>query len=440
MKTIDLLSAGMVSVHFTLRRLVSISCLLSLLAFPAGSFAASRMANVSTRANVGTGNNNVILGTIIVGSGSATLVFRGLGPSLAPYFPAGTTLANPNLEIKNSSGGTIGANDNWQDDPGQAAAIQAVGLAPTNANESAFRIVLGQGTYSAVLTGVGGGTGIGLVEVYDITSQPSSIKLANVSTRANAGTGNNQEVFGVIIQGGNKSLGLRGIGPSLSPYFPSGTTLANPALSLRNSGGSQVQSNQNWKDTQQTIISAYGLAPSQDLESAMITSNLNGTYTVVMDTSGGSGIASVEAYDVGELTASGGGSGTIYCAPYPNSLIAESGSFTLPSGTPLTLRFGGHASHVGQGCPQCYQPGGPGCGGPSWSIDAVLVDNSNNVVAGFTQGIGGSDQCTVHPVTATGSVPYGFTPPYRLRLRATSSSFCPPGTGIYVDYYFLNGP
>ncbi|HYJ04758.1 MAG TPA: hypothetical protein VEX43_06470 [Chthoniobacterales bacterium] len=438
MKTIDAIKAGAFGVHFTLRRLIGISCFLALLAFPGGSFAASRMANVSTRANVGTGSNNVILGTIIVGSGSATLVFRGIGPSMAPYFPAGTTLANPNLEIKNANGATIGANNNWQDDPGQAAAIQAAGLAPSNGLESAYRIVLGPGAYSAVLSGVSGGTGIGLVEVYDITSQPSSIKLANISTRANAGTGNNEEVFGVIIQGGNKSLGLRGIGPSLAQYFSG--TLANPALSLRTSGGSQLQYNQNWKDYQQNLISAYGLAPSQDLESAMITGNLNGSYTVVMDTSGGSGIASIEAYDLGEQTAVGGGSGTIYCAPYPNSILAESGSFNLPAGTPLTLRFGGHASHVGQGCPQCSQPGGPGCSGSSWSIDAVLVDNSNTVIGAFPQGVGGFDQCNVHSVTTARSIPFGFTPPYRLRLRATSSTFCPPGTGIYADYYILNAP
>ena len=435
MKTVDLIKTGVFSVRFTLRRLISISCLFAFLAFPGGSFAASRMANVSTRANVGTGNNNVILGTIIVGSGSATLVFRGMGPSLAPYFPAGTTLADPNLEIKNSSGGTIGANNNWQDDPDQAAAVQAAGLAPTNANESAFRIVLGPGSYSAVLSGVGGGTGIGLVEVYDITPQPSSIKLANVSTRANAGTGNNQEVFGVIIQGGNKSLGLRGIGPSLAPYFPG--TLANPALSLRTSGGTQLQYNQNWKDSQQTLISSYGMAPSHDLESAMITPNLNGSYTVVMDTSGGSGLSIVEAYDLGELIGAGGVSGGGVCSQYPNQTISESPPFTLPAGTPLTVRFGGHASH-GYPCPPCPQS----CSGPFWSISAVLVDSNSNVVSDFGAVISSYGQCTVIPAAGTRSIPLGYAPPYRLRLRGSSNSSCYGGytSSLFVDYYTLNGP
>jgi hypothetical protein len=438
MKTIDLLSAGVRSVHLTLRRLVSISCLLGLLAFPGGSFAAGRIANVSTRANVGTGNNNLILGAIVVGSGTATLVFRGLGPSLAPYFPAGTTLANPNLEIKNSSGGTIGANNNWQDNPGQAAAIQAAGLAPSNANESAFWIQLGPGTYSAVVSGVGGGTGIGLVEVYDITSQPSSIRLGNVSTRANAGIGNNTEVFGIIIQGGNRSVLLRGMGPSLAPYFP-GATLPNPALSLRNSGGSQIQYNQDWKDNQYSAILASGVAPSLDLESAMQTGNIQGTYTVVMDTSGGSGISNIEAYDFGELIAFGGPTGGLVCNQFPNTTVAETGPFTLPVGTPLTLRFSGHAQHYG--CPQCYQPGGPGCGSQSWSINAVLVDNSGNVVAGFPGGIGGVGGCVYIPSTSSSSFPGGFTPPFRLRLRGTTSSSCQIGTSsVNVDYYGLSTP
>src|SRR5205085_7694987 len=221
MKPIGLLNAGILRVHFTPRRLVSLFCLLSLLAFPGRSFAAGRIANLSTRANVGNGNNSVILGTIVLGSGAATVVCRGIGSRLGSSFP-GANLADSYLEIKDSNGSTIGANNNWQDDPGQAAAIQGAGLAPSNGNESAFWIQVGPGQYTAILTGVGGGTGIGLVEVYDITSQPSSIRLANVSTRADAGTGNNEEIFGLITQGGNKSLGVRGIGPSLFPYF-SGT-------------------------------------------------------------------------------------------------------------------------------------------------------------------------------------------------------------------------
>lgn len=423
-----------------IKTLLWLFCVLTLLAFQSASFAAGRIANVSTRANVGTGNNNVILGTIIVGSGTATLVFRGIGPSLAPYFP-GATLANPNLEIKDSNGGTIGANNNWQDNPGQAAAIQAAGLAPTNANESAFWIQLGAGSYSAILSGVGGGTGIGLVEVYDITSQPSSIRLGNVSTRANAGTGNNTEVFGMITQGGNKSLGLRGIGPSLAPYFPG--TLANPALSLRNSGGSQLQYNQNWQDStfQRFLIQAYGLAPSNALESAMVTDNLNGTYTVVMDTSGGSGISSIEAYDLGELLGYGGGNGALVCtSPSGNEFVlGETGPFTVPPGTPVTLRYGIELSQPN--CPQC--PSSPGCSMFTGSVDAAFRDNNYASTTMPNSGIGPiSGQCTLHTKTTGWSIPYGFAAPYRVRLRGYSNASCPlyQGVAINVDYFALNGP
>jgi hypothetical protein len=308
-------------------------------------------------------------------------------------------------------------------------------LAPSNGFESAFRIVLGPGSYSAVLSGIGGGTGIGLVEVYDITSQPSSIKLANISTRANAGTGNNQEVFGVIIQGGNKSLGLRGIGPSLAPYFPG--TLANPALSLRSSGGTQLQYNQNWKDSQQNLISAYGLAPSQDLESAMITGNLNGSYTVVMDTSGGSGIASIEAYDLGEQLGVANGSGASVCNSGGTFDLSGSGPFTVPPGTPITLRYGGWASQ--SGCPLC--PSSPSCGSAIWSMEAVLIDNNGVVIAVPNSGTGSrTGQCTVINKTTTWQLPAGYAPPYLFRIRGYASAACFNPISLNVNYHVLNRP
>src|SRR5437868_1598364 len=112
----------------------------------------SRIVNLSTRADVGNGNNVVIAGFILTGSGAATLVFRGIGPSLAPYFPSGTVLADPNLDLYNQNGAIIWSNNNWQDS--QAADIAATGLAPGNPNESAIKWSLGPGLYSVVLSGV----------------------------------------------------------------------------------------------------------------------------------------------------------------------------------------------------------------------------------------------------------------------------------------------
>src|SRR6266480_1477737 len=129
----------------------------------------SELANISTRAFVGTGDAVTIGGFITGGgNGSTQVVIRGLGPSL----PVPGPLPNPTLAIFNANGQRIAANDNWKVDDqthqSQQAAITATGLAPTNDLESAILVTLPAGGYTAILQGVNGGTGIGLVEVYNV--------------------------------------------------------------------------------------------------------------------------------------------------------------------------------------------------------------------------------------------------------------------------------
>ena len=125
----------------------------------------SRLANISTRGNVGTGNDIMIAGFILDGGGGAdTIIVRGLGPSLSGW--GLNALPDPKLELRNSQGALIASDDNWMDDPNQAAIIQAAGLAPSNDLESAVAATLTPGDYTALLSGVNNGTGVGLVEVY----------------------------------------------------------------------------------------------------------------------------------------------------------------------------------------------------------------------------------------------------------------------------------
>lgn len=130
--------------------------------------ASSTLANISTRSFVQTGDNRLI-GGFILGSngGGAHVIIRGIGPSLAQS-GTGNALANPTLELRDSNGALLRANDNWQDDPAQAAQISANGLAPTNPLESAISTILSPGAYTAIVGGNNGGTGIGLVEIYNI--------------------------------------------------------------------------------------------------------------------------------------------------------------------------------------------------------------------------------------------------------------------------------
>jgi len=129
--------------------------------------AASKLGNLSTRAFVGTGGNVVIAGFILGNNqGNDRIVVRGLGPSLSS-FGVPTPLQDPTLELRDPNGALIRSNNDWTDDPAQAAEISAAGLAPSNMKESAIAATLPPGLYTAILAGFNNGTGNGLVEVYD---------------------------------------------------------------------------------------------------------------------------------------------------------------------------------------------------------------------------------------------------------------------------------
>ncbi len=133
---------------------------------------AAKLGNISTRAFVSTGGDIVIAG-FILGSHNDNdrIVVRGIGPSL---IAAGVSnaLANPTLELRDNNGAVLFSNNDWQDNPAQAAELTAAGLAPTNPLESAIAAMLPAGHYTALLSGVNNGTGLGLVEVYDRGGAP----------------------------------------------------------------------------------------------------------------------------------------------------------------------------------------------------------------------------------------------------------------------------
>jgi hypothetical protein len=132
----------------------------------------SKLANLSTRAFVDTGDNIVIAGFVLGGSsGNDRAVLRGIGPSLTAFGVA-NALSDPTLELRDNNGALLASNTDWQDNPGQAAELTAAGLAPTNPLESAIAITLPPGPYTALLAGRNNGTGVGVVEVYDRGSPP----------------------------------------------------------------------------------------------------------------------------------------------------------------------------------------------------------------------------------------------------------------------------
>jgi hypothetical protein len=131
----------------------------------------SKLGNLSTRAFVSTGENIVIAGFLLSNQGTALdrIVVRGMGPSLAPsLFPVSAVLADPTLELHDTNGTLIMSNNDWQDNTAQAAEISTCGLALPNAREAGIAATLSPGLYTALLSGMNNGTGIGVVEAYDI--------------------------------------------------------------------------------------------------------------------------------------------------------------------------------------------------------------------------------------------------------------------------------
>jgi hypothetical protein len=218
------------------------------------------------------------------------VIVRAIGPSLA--LPG--SLIDPLLELHNSTGGVIAENDNWQSSPDKQAIIDT-GIPPTNDNEAAIVMTLNPGLYTAIVRGADDGTGVALVEVYDLDQTVDS-KLANISTRGFVQTGDNVMIGGLIVLGTDSTKTIiRAIGPSL----PLAGALADPTLELHDSNGAIIASNDNWRSDQEAEIIGTNLSPAADAESAIIATLAPGLYTaVVRGQSNTTGVALVEAYQL----------------------------------------------------------------------------------------------------------------------------------------------
>ena len=128
----------------------------------------SQLANIRTRSVVQTGEDVAIGGFILGGSDNGpSVIIRAIGPSLSDL-GVSNALADPALELHDGNGMLIAFDDNWQDNPAQAAEITAAGIAPRSDLESAIAMTLAPGQYTAIVSGRNGGTGVGLVEVYNL--------------------------------------------------------------------------------------------------------------------------------------------------------------------------------------------------------------------------------------------------------------------------------
>ena len=271
------------------------------------------LGNISTRSLVQTGQNVMIGGFIVQGTGAKRVIIRAIGPELTQYGIV-DAMADPRLELHDGTGALIGSNDNWQTTviggiitSSQVSDIQNSGHPPTAASESAIIANLQPGNYTAIVQGVNNTTGVALVEVYDLSPGTTSL-LGNISTRGSVQTGDNVMIGGFIVQGaGAKRVIIRAIGPELTQY---GITnpLANPTLELHNGSGALIGFNNDWQTTilggvitsdQVSDIQNSGHVPTAASESAIIANLPPGKYTaIVRGVNNTTGVALVEVYDL----------------------------------------------------------------------------------------------------------------------------------------------
>jgi cyclophilin family peptidyl-prolyl cis-trans isomerase len=260
--------------------------------------APGRLVQLSTRMQVGLGDNALIGGFIMRGPSPKRLMIRGIGPSTG--LPG--ALLDPVLELKNGSNTTIATNDNWEEASNKQDMIDA-GVAPTSPNESGILITVPSDTtnafYTAVVRGANSTTGLGLVEVYDLDSGPGST-LLNISTRGQVRADPDLLIGGFFVGGTQaKQILVRAIGPSLAAANVAGP-LTDPSLEFFNGQGMKIDENNDWMTSpQKAQIQASGLAPTNPKESAVLQTLAAGPYTaVVRGLSGEIGVGSVEVYQL----------------------------------------------------------------------------------------------------------------------------------------------
>jgi len=247
------------------------------------------LANISTRLPVGTGDNVLIAGFIVTGNQNKKVIVRAIGPSLT----LAGKLADPTLELHDGSGALLEMNDNWMDSPNKQAIIDST-IPPNDPKESAIVRTVPPGNYTAIERGVNNGTGIGVVEVYDLDTAANS-KLANISTRGFVQTGDNVLFAGTIVVGqASQKVLIRALGPSTG--VPG--ALADPTLELHDGNGALLEANDNWMDSpnKQAIIDST-IPPTNDSESAIVRTLPPANYTaIVRGVNNTTGIAVVEVY------------------------------------------------------------------------------------------------------------------------------------------------
>lgn len=268
----------------------------------------ARLINLSTRGRAGVGTSQLIVGFVL--DGNKRMLVRAAGPALTALGVPGA-LADPRLTLSAPASDLERTIDDWQQpDSGATTALFArLGAFPfaAGSRDAALAMPLGIQSYSAIVSGVNNTTGIALVEAYDADDNPGSgggRRLVNLSTRGEAGSGDNALIGGFVLGGTQpRRILIRAIGPSLAGFNVAGA-LADPTLTLFR-GATRLATNDDWEISRSSAaiavtaqrVGAFPLA-SASLDAALLITLAPGPYTVVVASAdGGTGIALVEIYD-----------------------------------------------------------------------------------------------------------------------------------------------
>ena len=235
----------------------------------------------------------MIGGFIIAGDADKDIIIRALGPSLASQ-GVKRALTDPVLELYDATGALVERNDNWTSLPPGTVPSE---LQPTSQVESVIVTNLPPGIYTAVLSSANNSIGNALFELYDLAPGRSSVR--NISTRGEAGTGDDVMIGGFIVGGLEPSkVIIRAIGPSLAAAGVSGGLL-DPVLELHDGQGSLIFQNDNWRNDQEQQIIDSTVPPLDDKESAIVATLTPGAYTAIVRGVGDTtGVALVEVYSL----------------------------------------------------------------------------------------------------------------------------------------------
>lgn len=271
-----------------------------------------RLANLSTRAQVGTGSNVMITGFVVQEGAPKQVLIRAVGARLAaaPFNISGA-LADPLLQLYNNDGVLVLSNDNWSGD--DLATMNSVGAfaLTSGSRDAALIATLSPGAYTAQVSGVGNTSGVAILEVYDVTG---SARLMNLSTRALVGSGNTTFFSGLSVApgGGARRVLVRAAGPSLGSLGVGGA-LSDPAIAILDQAGRQIANgaNDNWESAGANALreafAQAGAFPfaAGSRDAALVIDLPPGNYTIQASGVGGaSGTALVEVYDLSPETLS----------------------------------------------------------------------------------------------------------------------------------------